>query len=108
MADRNIDDALAAFERQLSDLKKQTSRLAETITRHRPDFDDMREMTHDAYRGARRRMRRAARYAQREGGAVAGAVRENPGTTAGALAAAGLIGLAVWWYLESGNRRSGW
>ncbi|MGN6551769.1 MAG: hypothetical protein ACTHJ3_18000 [Pararhizobium sp.] len=108
MADRNIDDALAAFERQLSDLKKQTSRLADSIARHRPDLDDVREMTHDVYRGARRGVRRAARYAKREGGAVADVVRENPGTTTGALAAAGLIGLAVWWYLESGNRRRSW
>jgi len=105
MADnRNIDDVLAAFERQIGDLRKETSRIADSLAERGFDMDELRERTRAAYGGAARGVRSAARYARREGNAVAGVMREHPTTTTSALAAAGLIGLALWWYLDASDR----
>lgn len=105
MADnRNIDDVLSAFERQITDLRKETSRLADSLAEHGLDMDDLRDRGRAAYSGAARGVRRAARYARKEGGVAVGAMREHPGTTTSALAAAGLVGLALWWYLDASER----
>jgi hypothetical protein len=109
MADnRNIDEVLSAFERQIADLRKETSRIADSLAERGIDMEHLRDRGRAAYDGAARGMRQAARYARKEGTAVAGTIREHPATTTSALAAAGLIGLALWWYLDASDRRRHW
>jgi hypothetical protein len=106
MADnRNIDEVLSAFERQIRELRKETSRIADSLAERGIDVDHLRDRGRAAYAGAARGVRRAARYARKEGASVAGTIREHPTTATSALAAAGLIGLALWWYLDASDRR---
>ena len=104
-----IDKALSALEKQMDDLRHEASRLTADLSRRTAkDASDLgsraRGLSHDLYDGASWGLRRADRYARHEGRHLAELARENPGTvsTAG-LAAAGLIGLGIWWLLRSGR-----
>lgn len=102
-----IDKAIAALQRQIDELRKQSSGLAADMSyRAGHGAADMRArargLSRELYDGASSGWHEADRYARRGAHQVADFARENPATlsTAG-LAAAGLIGLGLWWLLRS-------
>jgi len=99
----DIDKALSALEGQMEDLRKEARRLTAGLSKRTGVTpDDLRAHASDLYENAQAGLRRADRYARREGRQIAGYARENPAaaSTAG-LAALGLIGIGLWWLLRS-------
>ena len=102
-----IDKAIAALERQIDELRQQSSGLAADVS-HRASHGaaDLRTrargLSRDLYDGASSGWHDADHYARRQARHMADFARENPSavSTAG-LAAAGLIGLGLWWLLRS-------
>lgn len=101
-----IDKAIASLERQIDQLRHQSASLASDLS-HRAGHraadlrSNARGASRDVYRGASAGWHDADRYARRGAHYLADYARENPGTlsTAG-VAAAGLIGLGIWWLLR--------
>ncbi len=103
---RDMDKAIAALERQLEELRHQSASLASDLSRragHRASDlgSSARGLSRDLYGATSSGFHDADRYARRGANMMADYARENPGTasTAG-LAAAGLIGLGLWWLLR--------
>lgn len=98
----DIEKAIASLERQIDDLRHQSSSLATDLS-HRAGHRtaDLRSRARNLSAATSSGWRDADRYARRGAHQMADFARENPGTlsTAG-LAAAGLIGLGVWWLLR--------
>ena len=104
---REIDKAISALERQIDQLRQQSSDLAAEMT-HRAGHGaaDLRAKAHgmsrDLFDGAYSGWHGADRSARRGARQVVEFARENPATISSAgLAAAGLIGLGLWWLLRS-------
>ena len=101
-----IDKAIASLERQIDQLRRQSSNMASDLShragRRAADLrSSARGLSGDVYDGAASGWYDADRYARRGAHHLAEYARENPGTlsTAG-VAAAGLIGLGIWWLLR--------
>lgn len=95
----DINEIIENLERQIDELRRDTASVTGAFAeRAGGSFQSARDRTRHGYDDAARHMRRAARYARHEGAHMADVAREYPVTVSAAtLAAAGLIGLGVWW-----------
>lgn len=99
----DIEKALSALERQMDELRGEAASLTASLSKRAGvSSDTLRSRMGDLYDGASSGLRRADRYARREGRYLADYAKDNPTTasTAG-LAALGLIGIGLWWLLRS-------
>lgn len=99
----DIEKALSALERQMDELRSEAASLTANLSKRAGMTPDgLRSRVSDLYDGAYSGLRRADRYARREGRYLTDYARDNPATvsTAG-LAAVGLIGVGLWWLLRS-------
>lgn len=100
---RDISKTIEDLERQVHELKRHSARASASLgDRTGEQLEELRHRARHAYGDASRNMRWAARCARRQGEQMADVVKENPVTASTVtLAAAGLIGLGVWWLLSS-------
>ncbi len=85
----SIDEVRSGFEKQISELKKQIADINKSVgSRVRDYASDTLDSTSNESEGAIRHVGRQAR-------AVAGAIKENPGTAATVLSSAGVVGFLL-------------
>ncbi|WP_265519601.1 hypothetical protein [Nitratireductor luteus] len=106
MADSpNVEDVRKDLEKQIADLKKEVAKIGKLLPAR---GDDLREETEGAYDRVTRRARGAGKQARQQAHAVSEAIKENPGTAASVLSAAGVVGFLIGLFVGhalSGNSR---
>lgn len=88
----NVDDIRAAFSKEISDMKKEISRLGKSVSSR---ASDAAEQAEELYAEGKQRGAHAVRQVKEQALATAEVMRENPGTTATVLASVGILGLAA-------------
>ncbi|MFE3836440.1 hypothetical protein [Pseudogemmobacter sonorensis] len=104
MADA-VDDVRANLEKQIADLKKEMTKISKSLASR---ASDAMEDAEEALEEGKGRARQAVAHVRDQAHVTAGAMRDNPGTTATVLSTVGLIGLAAGLVLSSvlsGERR---
>ncbi|TPW31258.1 hypothetical protein [Pararhizobium mangrovi] len=97
-----IDRAITALERQIHELRREAARVSNSVPSGRMALDFLGNRSRDLYDGTFRGLRRAERYAKREGNYLAGVTRENPvAVSTATIAAVGLIGAGLWYLMKS-------
>ncbi|NPD17404.1 hypothetical protein HOY34_19650 [Xinfangfangia sp. D13-10-4-6] len=108
MADSE-DDIRANLEKQITDLKKEISKISKSLaSRASEAVDDAEEAFEEGKGRARHAARHAVAQVRDQAHVAVGAMRDNPGTTATVLSTVGLLGLAAGLLLSgalSGDRR---
>jgi|ThiBio_1000_plan_1041568.scaffolds.fasta_scaffold36318_2 ElaB/YqjD/DUF883 family membrane-anchored ribosome-binding protein len=106
----SVDEVRGALEKQISDLKKEVSALSKSFASRASDkLSSARDYAEDAYDEANDRAEGTVRQVRHQAQAVAGAIRDNPGTAATVLSSAGiagfLLGMVVGNLMASNSRR---
>ncbi len=86
------DDALEAMEKQVTQLRREISKINRTLAQYADEAGD--EVT-GWYDSATGKASRAASALRSQAQSVSGTVRENPGTVSSAMLIGGVIGLMV-------------
>ena len=89
---RYANDTRADLERQLADLKAQVARMSASVSNR---ASEAYERAEDTYGELRSGVRSAAGHVRDTAQGAVQLARENPATTATALSAAGLLGVAL-------------
>lgn len=110
MADSpNVEDVRKDLEKQIADLKKEVTKIGKSLSARGDElYDDLREETEGAYDRVTRRARGAGKQARQQAHEVSEAIKENPGTAATVLSAAGVVGFLIGLFVGhalSGNSR---
>jgi ElaB/YqjD/DUF883 family membrane-anchored ribosome-binding protein len=102
----SVDEVRGALEKQISDLKKEVSALSKSFAAKASDrLSSARDYAEDAYDEASDRADGTVRQVRHQAQAVAGAIRDNPGTAATVLSSAGIAGFLLG--LVVGNMMAG-
>ncbi len=91
MADA-ADDVRADLEKQIAELKKEMSKISKAFSAR---VSGAAEDADEVIEGGRARARHAVAQVREQANVAAGAMRDNPGTTATVLSTVGLLGLAA-------------
>lgn len=101
----HADDIRKEFEKQIGDMRKELTRLAESVSERGGDIS---EEAGEADNGATRRARSAAHQVRKQALVVSDAIKRNPGTAATVLSSTGIVGFLIGvcvGHLLSGNFR---
>lgn len=100
---RDINKMIDNMQRQLHELRRESAYDSNSLTHKAGErLGELGHRARHAYNDTSRNMGWAARRAQNQSAYVADVVRDNPVTASTVtLAAAGLIGLGVWWLVSS-------
>ena len=86
------DDGRANLEKQITDLKKEMSKISKSLASY---ASDAAEDAEDIYEQGRGRARQVVHQMRDQAHVAADVARDNPGTTATVLSTVGLLGFAV-------------
>lgn len=91
MADA-VDDVRENLEKQIADLKKEMAKISKSLAARSADAVEEAQGTWEEGKG---RVRQMATQVRDQAHVAAGAMRENPGTTATVLSTVGAFGLLL-------------